>query len=85
MNFRLICPMFLSFIVMVQAQDNMALVHIRLIDGRTGLPMSAKRVGLEDRSGYRDISVSPDSSGVAELRVGRDTIILTHNTHEYVS
>lgn len=85
MNCRLICLMFLSFSLMVQAQDNTALVHIRLIDGRTGLPMKVKKVGLEDRAGYRDISVSPDSSGFAELRISRDTIILTHNTHEYVN
>jgi hypothetical protein len=75
----------LSFSLIVQAQDNTALIHIRLIDGRTGLPMKVKEVGLEDRAGYRDISVKQDSSGLAELRISRDTIILTHNTHEYVN
>jgi hypothetical protein len=70
---------------MVQAQDNTALVHIRLIDGRTGLPMKVRKIGLEDREGYRDISVKPDSLGLAELRISRDTTILVHNTHEYVN
>jgi hypothetical protein len=81
----LMCLTLLTFGLLVQAQDRTALVHIRLIDGRTGLPMKAKKIGLEDRAGYRDISVSPDSSGLAELRISRDTIILVHNTHEYVA
>jgi hypothetical protein len=85
MNCRLICLALLSFSLIVQAQDNTVLIHIRLIDGRTGLPMKAKEVGLEDRAGYRDISVRQDSSGLAELKISRDTIILTHNTHEYVN
>ena len=85
MSCRLLCLMFLSFSFVVQAKDDMALVHIRLIDGRSGLSMKVKRVGLEDRAGYRDISVSPDASGWAVLRISRDTVILTHNTHEYVN
>jgi hypothetical protein len=85
MNCRLIGLMFLSVSWMVQAQDNTVLVHIRLIDGRTGLPMKVKKVSLEDRAGYRDISVNPNASGVAELRMSQDTIILAHNTHEYVN
>jgi len=85
MNCRLICLALLSFSLMVQAQDNTVLIHIRLIDGRTGLPIRVKEVGLEDRAGYRDISVRQDSSAFAELKISRDTIILTHNTHEYVN
>ena len=85
MNGRLICLMLLSVGLMVQAQDQSASIHIRLIDGRTGLPMKVKRVGLEDRAGYHDISVSPDASGLTALRMSRDTIILTQNTHEYVN
>jgi hypothetical protein len=46
--------------------------------------MTVQKVGLEDRAGYRDISVRPDASGVATLRINRDAIVLTHNTHEYV-
>lgn len=84
MNRRLL-NLFFCFSLMAQTKDNTALVHIRLIDGRTGLPMKVKQVGLEDRAGYRDISVSPDSSGLAELRISRDATILTHNTHEYVN
>lgn len=71
--------------VTVRAQNDMALIHIRLIDGRTGLPMKVPKVGLEDRAGYRDISVRPDASGLATLRINRDAIILTHNTREYVN
>ena len=70
---------------MIQAQDNLVLIRIRLIDGRTGTPMKVKEVGLEDRAGYRDISIREDSSGFAELRISHDTILLTHNTHEYVN
>lgn len=66
------------------AQTDTAVIHIRIIDGRTGRPMKVQKVGLEDRAGYRDISVRPDAAGVATLRINRDAIILTHNTHEYV-
>lgn len=69
----------------VCAQDDTALIHIRLIDGRTGFAMKVQEVGLEDRAGYRDISVRADASGVATLRINRNAIILTHNTHEYVN
>jgi len=69
MNCRLICLALLSFSLMVQAQDNTVLIHIRLIDGRTGLPIRVKEVGLEDRAGYRDISVRQDSSALAELKI----------------
>jgi hypothetical protein len=85
MSRRLMVLMLSTFSLLVQAQDRTALIHIRLIDGRTGLPLKVKKVGLEDRAGYRDISVSPDASGLAELRINRDTIILVHNTHEYVN
>jgi hypothetical protein len=85
MSRRLMILMLSTFSLLVQAQDKTALIHIRLIDGRTGLPLKVKKVGLEERAGYRDISVSPDSSGLAELRINRDTIILVHNTHEYVN
>ena len=47
--------------------------------------MNVRKVGLEDSSGYRDISIIPDANGVATLRISRDSVILTHNTHEYVS
>jgi hypothetical protein len=85
MNCRLLCLALLSFSFIVQAQDNTVLIHIRLIDGLTGLPMKVKEVGLEDRAGYRDVSVRQDSSGLAELKIHRDTILLTHNTHDYVN
>jgi hypothetical protein len=85
MSPRLMILMLSTFSLLVQAQDRTALIHIRLIDGRTGLPMKVEKVGLEDRAGYRDISVRPDSSGLAELRIDRETIILVHNTHEYVN
>ena len=68
----------------LDAQRDTAVIHIRLIDGRTGRPMKVQNVGLEDRAGYRDISGRPDASGVATLRINRDAVILTHNTHEYV-
>lgn len=71
--------------VTVQAQNDVASIHIRLIDGRTGLPMKVREVGLEASPRFGDISVRPDASGVAILRIKQDTIIFTHNTHEYVN
>jgi hypothetical protein len=85
MSRRLMILLLLTFNSLVQSQDRMALIHIRLIDGRTGLSLKATKIGLEDRAGYRDISVRPDSSGLAELRISPDAIILVHNTHEYVN
>jgi hypothetical protein len=67
------------------AQNNTAVIHITLINGQTGLPMKVHKVALEDRSGYRDISIISNASGVATLRINRDTVILTHNMHEYVN
>jgi hypothetical protein len=85
MSRLLMCLPLLAVHILAQAQDRTAVIHIRLIDGRTGLPLKAKKVGLADRAGYRDISVSPDPSGLAELRISQDTTILVHNTHEYVN
>jgi hypothetical protein len=80
-------PCFMLSIVSltVYAQNDTALIHIRLIDGQTGLPMKVQKVALEDRAGYRDISVRPDASGVATLMINRSAILLTHNTREYVN
>jgi len=85
MRGRLPCLMLLIVSSMVHAQNDIALIHVRLIDGQTGLPMKVQRVALEDRAGYRDVSVRPDASGVATLRISRGAILLTHNTHEYVN
>jgi hypothetical protein len=68
-----------------QLQSDKVSIHIILINGLTGLPLKVKDVGLEDRADYRDISVRSDGSGVATLRIKRDAVILTHNTHEYVN
>jgi hypothetical protein len=71
--------------VTVYAQNDTALIHITLIDGQTGLPMKLQKVALEDRSGLRDISIISDAAGVATLTINRDTVIFTHNTHQYVN
>jgi hypothetical protein len=85
MKCHLLCLTLLIGTVTAYAQNNTALIHITLINGQTGLPMEAQKVALEDRSGYRDISIISDASGVATLRINRDTVILTHNTHQYVN
>ena len=66
------------------AQNESAVIHIKLMNGQTGLPMRVQNIGLEDRIGYREISLRPDASGIAILTISRNTTILTHNTHEYV-
>ena len=85
MKFSLLSLMFFAAALCVHAQDDTVSIRIKLIDGRTGLPMKVQKIAIEDRAGYRDISVRPDSSGEATLRASRDTTILTHNTHEYVN
>ena len=85
MKGRLQCLMLFIGSLTAYAQNNTAVIHITLVNGQTGLPMKAQKVALEDRSGLRDISVTFDASGVATLRINRDTVIFTHNTHEYVN
>jgi hypothetical protein len=76
----------LFFLVLpAKTQQEVALIHIRLIDGRTGNPMKNLQVGLEDRAGYRDISVRTNEFGIASLNISRDAVILTHNTNDYVN
>ena len=41
----------------VQAQNATVVIHIKLIDGRTGQPIKDEQVGLEDRADYHEISV----------------------------
>jgi hypothetical protein len=82
------CLLLLTLLFLVlpaKTQQEVALIHIRLIDGRTGNPMKNLLVGLEDRAGYRDISVRTNEFGVASLNINRDTVIFTHNTDEYVN
>jgi hypothetical protein len=74
--FLLVCP--------AEAQKTVTL-HIKLIDGRTGRPMKNQQIGLEDRAGYRDISVRTNEFGVASLHIDRNAVILMHNTEGYVN
>ncbi len=79
--------LFLAFFVLglqVLGQNDLTAIHIKLINGQTGLPMKVQNIGLEDRAGYREISVRLDPSGIGTLTISRNTTILTHNTHEYV-
>ncbi len=72
-------------VLSAKAQEETVWIHIELIDGRTGSPMKDQEVGLEDGAGYRDISVRTDDLGIASLKISRNTIILTHNTDNYVN
>jgi hypothetical protein len=74
----------------VIAQNGMVLIHIKIIDGRTGLPMKNEIVGLEEETAgyphrYPDISARADASGIATIRINPDSVILQENTHEYVN
>ena len=76
----------LCLVVLVsQAQDPTVLIHIKLIDGRTGRPMKNEQVGLENRADYREISARTDKFGIASLNISRDAVILVHNTDRYVN
>jgi hypothetical protein len=67
------------------AQGGAVSIRIKLIDGRTGTPMKDQQVGLEDGAGYRAISVRTNEFGIASLNIGKDAVILTHNTDYYVN
>ncbi len=47
--------------------------------------MKDQQVGLENRAGYRDISVRTNDSGIASLNISSDAVILVHNTDKYVN
>ena len=72
-------------VLTAHAQNPTVLIHIRLIDGRTGRPMKNEQVGLESGADYRDISVRTDQFGIASLNISRDAVILVHNTNRYVN
>jgi hypothetical protein len=71
--------------LIVHAQNPTVLIHIRLIDGRTGRPVKNEQVGLENRADYREISLRTDHLGIASLNIGRDAVVLVHNTNRYVN
>jgi hypothetical protein len=66
-------------------QDQPDVIHIKLVNGLTGKPIVNTEVGLEDRDGYRNISVHTNASGIATLTIKRNAEILVHNTHAYVN
>jgi hypothetical protein len=66
------------------AQDAAVTVRIKLIDGRTGQHVKNQKIGLEDRTDH-DISVRTNDLGVASVQIRRDTMILVHNTDQYVN
>ena len=72
-------------VLTAHAQNPTVLIHIRLIDGRTGRPMKNEQIGLESGADYRDISVRTDQFGIASLNISRDAVILVHNTNRYVN
>lgn len=72
-------------VLIVHAQNPTVLIHIRLIDGRTGRPMKNEQIGLENRADYREISLRTDQLGIASLNISRDAVVLVHNTNRYVN
>jgi hypothetical protein len=68
-----------------QAQNATVVIHIKLIDGGTGQPMKNQQVGLEDRADYHEIAPRTNELGVASLKIGKDAVILVHNTKDYVN
>ena len=87
----MLCLMLCLVVLIVQAQNPTVLIHIKLIDGRTGRPMKNEQVGLTQKMKpigkfpeYRDISVRTDKFGIASLNISRDAVILLQNTDRYV-
>lgn len=70
---------------MAHAEDTTVVIHIKLVDGRTGEPMKNQQVGLEDRADYHEIALRTGVDGLASLKIRRDAVILVHNTEEYVN
>jgi hypothetical protein len=85
MKSSLFCLTLFLLVLAAKAKEETVLIHIKLIDGRTGNPMKSQKVGLEDRAGYRDISVRTNKFGIASLNISRGAVILTHNTDDYVN
>ena len=81
----LLCLGLLLLSCTAEAQEETVLVHIKLIDGRTGKPMKHEEIGLEDGANYRELSVRTNEFGVASLNIRRNAVILTHNTNSYVN
>lgn len=73
------------FAFLLSAQDSSVTIRIRLVDGRTGNVVRSEKIGLQDGSDYRDISVRTNLQGVAFLKTRRDAVILVHNTDRYVN
>jgi hypothetical protein len=67
------------------AQQPTAGIRIKLINGMNGKPMKTTQVGLEIFPGYHEYSVQTNEIGVATVNVRRDSVILTHNTRQYVA
>ena len=69
----------------MQAQNATVVIHIKLIDGRTGQPIKDEQVGLEDGADYHEKSVRTNQFGIASLNIRRHAVILVHNTDKYVN
>jgi hypothetical protein len=65
------CLTLLLLVLTVEAQEETVLIHIKLINGRTGKPMKNQPVGLEDGADYREISTRTNELGVASINVSR--------------
>jgi hypothetical protein len=85
MKYCLLCLMLLPLVLTVEAQEETVLIHIKLINWRTGKPMKNQPVGLEDGADYREISTRTNELGVASINVSRGAVILSHNTDDYVN
>jgi hypothetical protein len=80
-----LCLTLLLLVLTAEAQQKTALIHIKLINGRTGKPMKNQAVGLEDGADYHEISARTNELGVASINATRDAVILIHNMEEYVN
>jgi hypothetical protein len=80
------CGLTLCLLALIsQAQNETVVVHLKLIDGRTGQPMKNQQVGLEDRADYHEIELRTNEFGVASLNISKNAVILVHNTKDYVN
>jgi hypothetical protein len=67
------------------SQEPTAEIRIKLINGMNGKPMKDTEVGLEGSPDYHELSVRTSETGIATVRLQKDSVIYAHNTEKYVA
>lgn len=71
--------------VPAHGQSPTPVVHIKMVDGRTGQPIRDAELSIENASGHRVFVTRTSDRGIASLQVAKNEILLVHNTDKYVS